>query len=135
MLATLSIVRFLRHRAGWLLAIGLLLFWPFAQNVLSAYQQLSTGDKQAAAAQSVWLPLGNPLSKIMLTLAVAALGYAFMWGAMRLFHSCLHSWAKTDFKTAFISLTPKWQLALFTAFWLGLLFFFALCWLGASLVA
>jgi len=130
-----SFVRFLRHRAGWLLALALLLFWPFAQTVLQSYQKLSTGDEQAAAAQSVWLPLGNPLSKIMLTLAVCALGYAFMWGAMRLFHTCLHSWAKTDFKTAFTSLSPKWQLVIFTAFWLGLLFFFALCWLGASLVA
>ncbi|WP_426491056.1 hypothetical protein [Hymenobacter sp. 102] len=127
--------KWLRRRAGWLLAIALLLLWPVGQRLLVDFQQLYTGDVVAARAVSPWLPLGNPLSKIMLTLAVAALGYGFMWLGMRLFQPALHRWAKAEFKTSFYALPSAWQLALFTAFWLGSLFFFALIWVGASLVA
>ena len=127
--------KWLRRRAGWLLALTLLLLWPLAQGAVYEYARAVLGDAQSAAAQTPWLPLGNPLSKLMLTVVVVALGYGFMWLGMRLFQPALHKWAKAYFKTAFYSLPDTWQLALFTAFWLGSLFFFALCWLGASLVA
>ncbi|MCC3156419.1 hypothetical protein LJ737_04175 [Hymenobacter sp. 15J16-1T3B] len=129
------VAKWLRHRAGWLLAIALLLLWPRAQQLLVDFQQLYTGDEQTALATSPWLPLGNPLSKLLLTMAVAALGYGFMWLGMRLFHTCMHAWAKTDYKRAFDALSDKWKIVLFCGFWLGLLFYFALIWLGASLVA
>jgi hypothetical protein len=127
--------KWLRRRAGWLLALALLALWPLVQGWLYTYTLQLLPDAQSAAAQTAFLPLGNPLSKILLTLAVAALGYAFMWLGMRLFQPALHRWAKAEFKSAFYALPYKWQLALFASFWLGSLFFFALIWVGASLVA
>jgi hypothetical protein len=65
---------------------------------------------------------------------VVAIGYLLMWMGMRLNHTTLTTWAQQKFKATFLALSVECKLKYFTSYWFGSLFFFALVWLGASLL-
>lgn len=115
----------LRNLNAWLLAGLVLLAWPQLQSLLEAY----VGKESAP-----WLPLGNPASKITVTVLVVAIGYLLMWAGLKLNHTTLAAWAKRKFKATFLALPVECKLKYFTIYWFGSLFFFALIWLGASLL-
>ena len=115
----------LRNLNAWLLVTVLAIAWPHAQEWLE-----KVTDRQTA----VWLPAGNPASKITVTLFVVALGIGFTWVGQWLNHTTNARWAKKSFKTTFLSLPAECKLKYFTVYWFGSLFFFALVWVGACLL-
>ena len=115
----------LRNLNAWLLAGLVLLAWPHLQPLLEAY----VGQEMAA-----WLPLGNPSSKLVVTVLAVAVGYLLMWAGLTLNHTTLATWGKKQFKATFLALPPACQLKYFTVYWFCSLGFFALVWIGASLL-
>ena len=91
---------------------------------------------QVAAAQQAggWVQLGALTSKLAFGLALFFLGTAAVWFTMAFIVPVLPGWAKKYYKTAFLTLPDPWKFALYTATWLGLLFFFARCMEAASTV-
>ena len=82
----------LRNLNAWLLAGLVLLVWPRMQEILEAY---------VGKASAPWLPLGNPASKITVTVLVVAIGFLQMWAGLKLNHTTLATWAKKQFKATF----------------------------------
>lgn len=125
--------RFMRKNALLFIALLIAVLWPKAQFGLERVMLIAfDGDPQAAAAYSAWLPMGNPLSKLAVAVAVFATGYIVVWFALKRTQPALAEWARDCFKHHFHELETKWKFVIFAAFWLVPLLYFAWCWQAAA---
>jgi hypothetical protein len=130
-----SLLRYLRKYSDYLLIVFIFVIYPYLPKLIYKYMYWVSEDPNVATAWSTWMPLGNPLSKVVICLFVMALAYAGIWLGMKKAQPGLADWAKNCFTTKFLELDPKWQFAIFALFWLVPLLVFGLIWVGASLLA
>ena len=137
----------LRRQSPWLIALGIFILYIYVQgglfNLLSWLYDAPAvtpngpdleGSQVEAARQSMGVPLGLIVTKLLTAIGFFLAGISLVWMIMHRITPVLPAWAKVDFTTCFQSLSSAWQFTVYLASWLGLLFFFALCVLAASLV-
>lgn len=137
---------FLRRQSTWLLPLLLVLAYPSARTFIVAREAADVPARDRAGLETQlsaqWLDLKGPTSRLLIALVIFGVGLACVWLAMSLL-PVVKKWARggfkhdpetpaTDFKTAFLELDDPWKFAVFVSCWLGLLWFFAQCWAGAS---